>query len=80
MKCGNKVDDLSNAIYPDIHIGDKPDQYFLDHTILSCQNNDVDDLYQAILAIFLENERVLMGADSRSWGRQRFSTISSLNF
>jgi len=64
MKCGNTVDDLINAIYPGIGIEHKPDQFFLDCTILSCKNDDVDDLNQTMLAKFPGNERVLMSADS----------------
>jgi ATP-dependent exoDNAse (exonuclease V) alpha subunit len=64
MKCGNRVDDLIDAIYPEIDAEHKPDQYFLERTILSCKNDDVDDLNQTILAKFPGNERVLMSADS----------------
>lgn len=64
MKCGNTVDDLINAIYPEIDAEQTSDQYFLDRTILSCKNDDVDDLNQTLLGKFPGNERVLMGADS----------------
>jgi len=64
MQCGNKVDDLIKSIYPNIEDGNKPDQYFLERTILSCKNDDVDDLNEAILAKFLGQERILKSADS----------------
>jgi hypothetical protein len=50
MKCGNTVDDLIDSIYSELDTGQKSDQYFLEHTILSCKNDDVDDLNQTMLA------------------------------
>ena len=52
MCCGDSVDSLMDAIYPGIAEGPKPDAYFKDHTLLSCKNDDVDDLNADILAKF----------------------------
>jgi len=49
MCCGDSVDSLMDAIYPGIAEGPKPDAYFKDHTLLSCKNDDVDDLNADIL-------------------------------
>ena len=64
MRCGDTVDSLINAIYPDIAEGAKPDDYFKDRTLLSCKNDDVDDLNADILAKFPGEEKVLQSADS----------------
>jgi hypothetical protein len=64
MRCGNTVKDLINVIYPRIDIGGKPDQYFLDRTLLCCKNDDVNDINQAILSQFPGEDKVLMSADS----------------
>src|SRR5271156_5841064 len=64
MRCGNTVNDLINAVYPGIDTGGKYDQYFLDHTLLCCKNDDVNDINQQILSQFPGEEKVLMSADS----------------
>jgi hypothetical protein len=64
MRCGDTVDSLIDAIYPGIAEGAKPDAYFKDRTLLSCKNDDVDDLNTNILAKFPGEESVLMSADS----------------
>ncbi|KXN91862.1 hypothetical protein AN958_11542 [Leucoagaricus sp. SymC.cos] len=57
------MDDLINFIYPDIQLP-QPDQYFLDRTVLSSRNDEVDDINAAILDKFPGEKHVLMGADS----------------
>ncbi|KXN92616.1 hypothetical protein AN958_02281 [Leucoagaricus sp. SymC.cos] len=57
------MDDLTNFIYPDIQLH-QPDQYFLDRTVLSSRNDEVDDINAAILERFPGEKHVLMGADS----------------
>src|SRR6202050_3235161 len=64
MHCGDTVDSLIDAIYPGIAQGQKPDLYFKDRTLLSCKNDDVDDLNMDILAKFPGEEKVLRSADS----------------
>jgi hypothetical protein len=64
MRCGDDVDSLIDAIYPGITQGQKPDAYFKDRTLLSCKNDDVDDLNTDILAKFPGEQKVLMSADS----------------
>ncbi|KXN91254.1 ATP-dependent DNA helicase PIF1 [Leucoagaricus sp. SymC.cos] len=57
------MDDLTNFIYPDIQL-DQSDQYFLDRTVLSSRNDEVDDINAAILERFSGEKHILMGADS----------------
>jgi len=64
MHCGDSVDSLIDAIYPHIAHGAKPDEYFAKRTLLSCKNDDVDDLNADILAKFPGEEKILMSADS----------------
>jgi hypothetical protein len=64
MCCGDTVDSLIDVIYPRIAQGAKQDEYFKDRTLLSCKNDDVDDLNTDILAKFPGEEKVLMSADS----------------
>ena len=64
MRCGDTVDSLIDAIYPGIVQGEKPDDYFKNRTLLSCKNDDVDDLNSDILARFPGEEKVLRSADS----------------
>ena len=64
MKCGTTVDHLIDSVYPDIQLGNKPDGYFMDRTILSCKNDDVFELNKAILNKFPGQEIRMMSADS----------------
>src|SRR6202167_3833817 len=64
MCCGDTVDSLIDAIYPSIAQGEKPDVYFKDRTLLSCKNDDIDDLNMDILTKFPGEEKVLRSADS----------------
>jgi hypothetical protein len=47
-----------------MHIPNQTDQYYLDRTILSGTNDDVDKIKAAILQKFPREETVLMSADS----------------
>ena len=52
MKCGNDVASLINALYPGLATLSQSgtnDQYFLDQTILTARNDDVDDLNETVL-------------------------------
>jgi hypothetical protein len=60
----NTRDKLINDTYPDIHLGNKPNQYFLERTILCCKNDDVDDINKIILDMMPGIEKVLNSADS----------------
>ena len=45
MQCADyTVDSLIQAIYPDIAVGEKDDQYFLDRNILTGTNDNVMEL------------------------------------
>ncbi|KXN92368.1 hypothetical protein AN958_08384 [Leucoagaricus sp. SymC.cos] len=57
------MDDFTNFIYPDIQLH-QPDQYFLDRTVPSSRNDEVDDINAAILERFPGEKHVLMGVDS----------------
>ncbi|TFK83718.1 hypothetical protein K466DRAFT_456667, partial [Polyporus arcularius HHB13444] len=59
----NSVDTLISELYPDIGTPNKPDQYFLERTILSPKNDAVDDLNQNILDMFPGEEHVMQSAD-----------------
>ncbi|KXN89046.1 ATP-dependent DNA helicase pif1 [Leucoagaricus sp. SymC.cos] len=57
------MDDLTNFIYPDIQLH-QSDQYFLDRTVLSSRNDEVDNINAAIWERFPGEKHVLIGADS----------------
>jgi hypothetical protein len=65
----NTVDALIDALYPamstlQLHDEAAYDQYFLERTILSARNDDVDDLNQKLLEKIPGEERVYNSADS----------------
>ena len=64
MCCGDTPDSLISSIYPAITSPGHPDQYYLECTILSGQNDDVDDLNASILQRFPGQESVFWSADS----------------
>src|ERR1700761_6810510 len=76
MKCGADVDSLIQATYPGVHIPNQSDQYYMDRTILSGTNDDVDKINTAILKKFPGEEKVLMSSDSGSQDDE----ASHLNF
>ena len=58
------IESLINSVYPGIGHGDKSAEYFLDHTILACKNDEVDEINEAVLAKFPGNAHTLLSADS----------------
>ena len=63
MCYGDTVEDLISKIY----LSDperKPDQWFSEHTILSCKNDDVDFLNSDILDTFTGEQKIMHSADS----------------
>ena len=68
VKCDyNSVDSLINHLYPGLAVLDPVqdnDQYFLDRTILTGQNDDVDELNQVMLQRMTGEEHVYHSADS----------------
>ena len=65
MHCGDTVEDLISNIYPNISDPErKPDQWFSEHTILSCKNDDVDYLNSDILDMFTGEQKIMHSADS----------------
>ena len=55
---------LNLSLNPGIEHGDKSAEYFLDHTILACKNDEVDEIKKAVLAKFPGIERTLLSANS----------------
>jgi hypothetical protein len=68
MRCGNNdIQSLINALYSDLFIPDHPplaDSYFLDRTILSSKNTDVDEINSSILDLFPGEKIIFTSADS----------------
>jgi PIF1-like helicase len=65
----NTMEALINATYPDFG-QPHPDQYYLDRTILSCTNDNVDDINSALLARFPGEELIFNSADTVSYREQ----------
>jgi hypothetical protein len=63
MHCGNTPESLISAIYPAIEDPGHTDQYYLECTILSGRNDDVDNLNASILSKFPGEESILWSAD-----------------
>jgi PIF1-like helicase/Helitron helicase-like domain at N-terminus len=75
----NTVEGLISTIYPNITNAEgKPDQYFLDRTILSTKNDAVDDLNSAVLNLFPGVESTLISID-KAKGNQEDYPIEYLN-
>jgi hypothetical protein len=65
MQCPDyTVSSLIQAIYPDIDVGEKDDQYFLDRNILAGTNDNVMELNANLLEKFPGEKKVLLSADS----------------
>lgn len=62
--CISTMENLIASIYPNLNLQGIPDQYFLDRTILSSRNDEVDDINEAILARFPGERKLLISADS----------------
>ena len=63
----NSVQSLIDAIYPGISLipeNHQQDKYFLERTILSARNDDVDELNQMLLDKLSGEEKVFQSADS----------------
>lgn len=65
MRCGDTINDLISCIYPNISDPEqRPDQWFSERTILSCKNDDVDNINSDILKTFPGEEKIMQSADS----------------
>ena len=64
MCCGDNPESLISTIYPAIAEPNHSDQYFLERTILSGKNDDVDEMNASILQKFPGQETVLWSADN----------------
>jgi len=60
----NTLDRLIDETYPNIHLGNRTNLYFLERSILCCKNDDVDDINRTILGKMPGIEKVLLSADS----------------
>jgi len=63
MRCPD-INALITSIYPGIDQPNRGDEYFLERTILSAKNDEVDEINASILQKFPGNPHVLMSADS----------------
>ncbi|KAF9455240.1 hypothetical protein BDZ94DRAFT_1180403 [Collybia nuda] len=54
---GNTIDALNTSTYPGINLANNDDSYFLNHTILSCKNDDVIDINASVLSKFQEKKK-----------------------
>jgi ATP-dependent exoDNAse (exonuclease V) alpha subunit len=79
MRCGNNdIESLINALYSDLLIPDHPplpDSYFLDRTILSSKNDDVDQINSSILDLFPGDKAVFTSADSIAENQRDYDYI-----
>jgi hypothetical protein len=66
MKCGDTEASLIDALYPGIDTltPENHDDYFMERTILSARNDDVDQLNQSVLDRFPGEQKVFHSADS----------------
>ncbi len=56
-------------IYPNIQAGHFQDRFFLEQTILSGRNDDVDEINQQVLDMFPGQETVYWSTDKDNRGR-----------
>jgi hypothetical protein len=74
MLChNNTIESLISSIYPGIEQGNHPDQYFLDRTILSCTNDNVDGINSMLLTSLPGAEQVFNSADTVSFKDQELN-------
>jgi PIF1-like helicase len=59
--------------YPGIEQGNNQDQYYLDRTILSCTNDNVDDINSLLLTSFPGPEMIFNSADTVSFREQELN-------
>jgi hypothetical protein len=66
MRCGDTKESLIDSLYPGIDTlpPENHNNYFLERTILSPRNDDVDQLNQSVLDHFPEEEKIFHSADS----------------
>jgi len=80
MLCNdNSIQSLIAATYPGIHHPNQPDQYYLDRTILSCTNDNVDDINSHILAAFPTQHHVFHSADSLDFTDQQLNNYQHIH-
>ena len=75
----NDVQNMINSIYPGIDQPDKPDQFFLERTILSSKNDTVDQLNHVILDKFPGEQAIRMGVDKVGGDSSHIYPVEFLN-
>jgi len=75
----NNIQGSINAIYPDIDLPNREDQFFLKCTILSATNDKVNHLNQVILDSFPGEQSMLMSADTVHGDNTTLYTTEFLN-
>ena len=74
------VASLIDTIYPGVQTPNHPDLYFSERTILSCKNDDVDNLNKAVLDRFPGAARVFHSADFIPTSEQSGHEDAMLNY
>jgi hypothetical protein len=69
----NTLEALIDATYPGIEQPNHPVQYYLDRTILSCTNDNVDVINSALLDRFPGQQRIFHSADSTPFTEQQLN-------
>lgn len=65
MLChSNSIDSLLEATYPQIRQCYQEDRYFLNRTVFSCKNDDIDEINANMLEKFPGDKMTLQSADS----------------
>lgn len=67
MRCGDNTEHLINAVYPGIGVldtSDNNDEYFLERTILTGRNDDMEEMNKQILDRIPGESRIYRSADS----------------
>ena len=83
MCCGDDIESLVTSIYGDLldphHNEELPDQYFLNHTILTPRNVEVHELNSTILNQVSGDKRVCLSVDSVSDREYEYIPMEVLN-
>ena len=74
------VASLIDTIYPGVETPNHPSLYFSEHTILSCKNDNVDNLSKAVLDRFPGAARVFHSADFTPTSEQSGHEDAMLNY
>lgn len=76
---GNTEDALVDALYPGITAEHKPDEWFLERTILCCRNDAVDSINKRILDKMPGEETIIHSIDKTKAGTDQHYPVEFLN-